>query len=148
MESVRKIVESYGKRESGLIAILQDIQIEKGYLPEEDLAIIASEVKIPISRLFSLATFYKAFSLVPRGRHLINVCLGTACHVRGGVRILDKLERDLRIKTGETTQNKRFSLEAVRCVGCCGLAPVVVIDGNFHGKLTQKKLDKVLELYE
>ena len=148
MESVRKIVESYGKRESGLIAILQDIQIEKGYLPEEDLAIIASEVKVPISRLFSLATFYKAFSLVPRGRHLINVCLGTACHVRGGVRILDKLERDLRIKTGETTQNKRFSLEAVRCVGCCGLAPVVVIDGNFHGKLTQKKLDKVLELYE
>ena len=148
MESVRKIVESYGKRESGLIAILQDIQIEKGYLPEEDLAIIASEVKVPISRLFSLATFYKAFSLVPRGRHLINVCLGTACHVRGGVRILDKLERDLGIKTGETTQNKRFSLEAVRCVGCCGLAPVVVIDGNFHGKLTQKKLDKVLELYE
>ena len=148
MESVPRVIEKYGKRESGLIAMLQDIQKEKGYLPEDDLAAIASEVKIPLSRLFSLATFYKAFSLVPRGRHFINVCLGTACHVRGGMKILDKLERDLEIKPGETTSDNRFTLEAVRCVGCCGLAPVVVIDENFHGKLTQRELAKVLERYE
>jgi len=146
--SIYQIIEKYGKKESGLISILQDIQKDKGYLPEEALSIVASEVKVPLSRLYSLATFYNVFSLVPRGRHTINVCLGTACHVRGGARLLDKLKRDLQIEPGETTQDKRFSLEAVRCVGCCGLAPVIVIDGNFHGKLNQKKLDKVLKNYE
>lgn len=148
MESISDIVTKYGKREAGLIAMLQDIQKAKGYLPEEDLSFIASKVNVPVSRLFSLATFYKAFSLVPRGRHTINVCLGTACHVRGGSKLLDKLERDLKIKSGETTVDGRFSVEAVRCVGCCGLAPVVVIDENFHGKLNQKSLDKVLQMYE
>ena len=146
--SIYQIIEKYGKKESGLISILQDIQKDKGYLPEEALSIVASEVKVPLSHLYSLATFYNVFSLVPRGRHTINVCLGTACHVRGGARLLDKLKRDLQIEPGETTQDKRFSLEAVRCVGCCGLAPVIVIDGNFHGKLNQKKLDKVLKNYE
>lgn len=148
MRSVHRVIEKYGRREAGLIPMLQDLQKEKGYLPEEDLAVVATEVKVPLSRLFSLATFYKAFSLVPRGRHLINVCLGTACHVRGGARLLDKLERDLNVKPGETTDDNRFSLEAVRCVGCCGLAPVVVIDENFHGKLNQRGLEKVLKLYE
>ena len=148
LESISDIVTKYGKREAGLIAMLQDIQKAKGYLPEEDLSFIASKVNVPVSRLFSLATFYKAFSLVPRGRHTINVCLGTACHVRGGSKLLDKLERDLKIKSGETTVDGRFSVEAVRCVGCCGLAPVVVIDENFHGKLNQKSLDKVLQMYE
>jgi len=142
------VIEKYGKKEAGLIGILQDIQKAKGYLPEEDLSIVASEVNVPLSRLFALATFYKAFSLIPRGRHLINVCLGTACHVRGGAKLLDKLQRDLGIEPGETTADKRFSLEAVRCVGCCGLAPVVVIDEHFHGKLNQKNLEKVLTKYE
>ena len=148
MESVQQVVDKYGGLEAGLIAMLQDIQKDKGYLPEDDLSMIASRVRVPLSRLYSLATFYKAFSLVPRGRHCVNVCLGTACHVRGGARLLDKLERDLDIKPGETTGDKRFTLEAVRCVGCCGLAPVVVIDENFHGKLNQKSLEKVLKSYE
>lgn len=148
MESVQQIVDKYGGLEAGLIAMLQDIQKDKGYLPEEDLSMIASRVRVPLSRLYSLATFYKAFSLVPRGRHCINVCLGTACHVRGGARLLDKLERDLEIGPGETTGDRRFTLEAVRCVGCCGLAPVVVIDENFHGKLNQKSLERVLKSYE
>lgn len=148
MISIHDVVEKYGRREGGLIAMLQDIQKAKGYLPEEDLNVVSSEVGVPLSRLYSLATFYKAFSLVPRGRHSVNVCLGTACHVRGGAKLLDKLERDLEIKTGETTEDNRFSLEAVRCVGCCGLAPVVVIDDHFHGKLTQKSLEKVLKMYE
>jgi len=148
LESVQQVVDKYGGLEAGLIAMLQDIQKDKGYLPEDDLSMIASRVRVPLSRLYSLATFYKAFSLVPRGRHCVNVCLGTACHVRGGARLLDKLERDLDIKPGETTGDKRFTLEAVRCVGCCGLAPVVVIDENFHGKLNQKSLEKVLKSYE
>ena len=148
MENIVTIVEKYGKREAGLIAILQDIQKEEGYLPKEALKIVAREVQVPMSRLYQLATFYKAFSLIPRGRHTISVCTGTACHVRGSEKLMDKLERDLKIKEGGTTEDDRFSLEGVRCVGCCGLAPVIVIDENFHGKLTQKDLDKVLANYE
>ena len=148
MENIVKIVDRYGKREAGLIAILQDIQKEEGYLPKEALKIVAREVRVPMSRLYQLATFYKAFSLIPRGRHTISVCTGTACHVRGSDKLMDKLERDLNIEEGGTTEDDRFSLEGVRCVGCCGLAPVIVIDGNFHGKLTQKDLDKVLATYE
>ena len=148
MESVRKIVQRYGKRESGLIAMLQDIQKEEGYLPREALELVATEVGVPLTRLYSLATFYKAFSLIPRGRHCINVCTGTACHVRGAEKLMDKLERDLGIEPGQTTEDGRFSLAGVRCIGCCGLAPVIVIDENFHGKLAQKDLDKVLSQYE
>lgn len=147
MTSIYQIIKKYGKKESGLIPILQDIQKNKGCLPAEDLSIVASEVKVPLSRLFSLATFYNVFSLVPRGRHTVNVCLGTACHVKGGARLLDKLKWDLDIKPGETTKDRRFTLAAVRCVGCCGLAPVVVIDEKFYGKLNQKKLEKVLKDY-
>lgn len=128
--------------------MLQDIQKEKGYLPREALNIVAEEVDVPLSRLYSLATFYKAFSLVPRGRHIVHVCTGTACHVRGAVKLLDKLEQTLEVKNGETTPDGRFTLEEVRCVGCCGLAPVIVIDEEFHGKLTQKDIGKVLDKYE
>ncbi len=148
MKSVKQIVERYNKRERSLIAMLQDIQKEKGYLPKEALKIVAAEVSVPLSRLYSLATFYKAFSLTPRGRHTINVCTGTACHVRGAAKLVEKLERDLGIRNGETTADERFTLEEVRCVGCCGLAPVMVIDENFHGKLTQKDIGKVLEKYQ
>ena len=148
MEFVHEIVEKYDKKEAGLIGMLQDIQKQEGYLPKEALKIVASEVKVPMTRLYSLATFYHAFSLVPRGRHIVNVCTGTACHVRGSAKLLDKLERDLDIKSGETTEDQRFTLQGVRCVGCCGLAPVIVIDENFHGKLSQKDIDKVLKNYE
>jgi NADH-quinone oxidoreductase subunit E len=148
LKQVEKIIRKYGRSREGLIGMLQDLQKLKGYLPEKDLQFISSEVSVPLSRLYGLATFYKAFSLTPRGRHLINVCLGTACHVRGGARLLDRLEDDLKVKSGSTTEDGRFSLEAVRCVGCCGLAPVVVIDENFHGKLNQKKMLKVLDQYE
>ena len=148
MKFVQKVIDRYDGKESGLIPMLQDIQKKKGYLPEADLRFMAAELRVPLLRLFGLATFYKAFSLVRRGRHSVHVCLGTACHVRGGMRLLDKLERDLGIHAGETTEDRRFTLDAVRCVGCCGLAPVVVIDENFHGKLTQSKLNRVLKKYE
>ncbi|OVE79165.1 NADH-quinone oxidoreductase subunit E [bacterium I07] len=148
MKSIQKIIDRHDKSESGLIAMLQDIQKDKGYLPETALDQVARQVDVPLSRMYSLATFYSAFSLIPRGRHCINVCMGTACHVRGGSKLLDRLEQDLDVKTGETTADNRFTVEAVRCVGCCGLAPVVVIDENFHGKLDQRKLTKVLNQYE
>lgn len=148
MNKVRQIILNYDKKESELIAMLQDIQKTEGYLPRKAIELVAQEVGVSVSRVYSLATFYKAFRLTPQGRHIIKLCTGTACHVRGADKLQEKLERDLDIKPGETTKDKRFTLEAVRCVGCCGLAPVVVIDGNFHGKLNQKKLDKVLTKYE
>jgi len=148
LEAVYKIVEKNGKRERSLIAMLQDIQREKGYLPKEALKIVAAEVDVPLSRLYGLATFYKAFSLVPRGRHIVNVCTGTACHVRGAGKLVDKLEQELKVNNGETTEDGRFTLEEVRCVGCCGLAPVIVVDENFHGKLSQKDIGKMLAKYE
>ncbi|MFO7889092.1 MAG: NADH-quinone oxidoreductase subunit NuoE [bacterium] len=148
MDTVKEIIKKNGKKESGLIAMLQDIQKAEGFLSRKALELVAEEVDVSISRVYSLATFYKAFRLTPQGRHVIKLCTGTACHVRGADKLQEKLERDLNIKPGETSKDGRFTLEAVRCVGCCGLAPVVVIDENFHGKLNQKKLDKVLNKYE
>jgi len=147
LERIDHLIDETGAEESHLIGTLQDIQKELNYLPEEALRLISQKIGVPLSQVYSIATFYKAFSLEPRGRHLVNVCMGTACHVRGGVQILEKLERETGIHAGETTADRRFSLEAVRCLGCCGLAPVVMIDGNFHGKLTQKDLDRLLDQY-
>jgi NADH-quinone oxidoreductase subunit E len=147
LERLDRLIDESGLEESHLIGTLQDIQRELNYLPEEALRLVAEKINVPLSQVYSIATFYKTFSLEPRGRHLINVCMGTACHVRGGVRILEKIQRDLGIETGGTSDDGRFSLEAVRCLGCCGLAPVIMIDGNFHGKLTQKSIEKLLDEY-
>ena len=148
LDAINEILRKFNYSPSNLIAILQESQRNVNYLPQSVLRFIAQRLNVPLTRVFSIATFYKAFSLKPRGRHLINVCLGTACHVRGGVNIMGRLERELNIKAGETTYDERFSMESVRCVGCCGLAPVIVIDDNFHGKLTQDKIPKVLKKYE
>ncbi|MCK5145176.1 NADH-quinone oxidoreductase subunit NuoE [bacterium] len=148
MEVVHQIVEKHNRRKSSLIAMMQDVQKSEGYLPREALEIVAKEVAVPLSRLYALATFYKAFSLTPRGRHIIHVCTGTACHVRGADKLMDKLERDLGVVEGETTEDGKYTLEGVRCVGCCGLAPVIVVGENFHGKLSQKDLGKILDKYE
>jgi NADH-quinone oxidoreductase subunit E len=139
------IIRQYGGRESAILAILQDIQAEEKYLPKETLEHVSQRMQIPLGQVFRIATFYNALSLKPRGRHKIDVCLGTACHVRGGERILNKLERDLGISVGETTKDKRFTLEAVHCVGCCSLGPVAVIDGDVHGRLSQDKVPALLK---
>ena len=148
MEKVTHIVEKHNREERHLIAMLQDMQKEEGYLPKDALEKVAELVEVHPSRVYGLATFYNAFSLTPRGKHTISVCTGTACHVLGAAKIMEKMETELNIKAGETTEDGRFTLEAVRCVGCCGLAPVVVIDGNFHGKLSQNDLEQLLEKYE
>lgn len=142
-----EIMSQYHYRDSALIAILQDIQKRFNYLPQGLLRYIALRMEVPLTRVYGISTFYKAFSLKPRGEHLIDVCLGTACHVRGGMNILERIERELGVKNGETTYDEKFSLKSVRCVGCCGLAPVVVIDDEFHGKLNQEMIPKILGRY-
>jgi NADH-quinone oxidoreductase subunit E len=130
---------------TAIIAILQDIQDEVNYLPEEALRYVARALDIPLSKVCSLATFYKAFSLKPRGRHVIHVCLGTACHVRGAVRILEALERDLNIRSGQTDEDLQFTLETVNCLGACALGPVVVVDGDYHGQMDSSKATRLLK---
>lgn len=147
-EKVSEIVGKYQADESSLIAILQDIQEEYSYLPREALIQISKEMNIPLSRVLSLATFFKAFSLKPKGKHPIHVCLGTACHVRGAQLVLEKFERELNIKSGDTTEDYLFSLDAVRCVGCCGLAPVVQVGEEVHGKITPAKVSGVIKKYK
>ncbi|MCK4417983.1 MAG: NAD(P)H-dependent oxidoreductase subunit E [Candidatus Latescibacteria bacterium] len=142
---VDDIIARYRWEKAAIIAILQDIQREFNYLPQEALTYAASRLAIPLTQVYSLATFYRAFSLKPRGKHLITVCLGTACHVRGAVRILEKLERELGIKAGETTDDMRVSLETVNCLGACALGPIVVIDGQYHGQMTSVKTDSILK---
>ena len=150
MESseIDKIIKQYGKKESAILAILQDIQTKEKYLPKEVLEQVSQKMRIPMTNIFRIATFYNALSIKPRGRHKIDVCLGTACHVRGGTKIIDKLSRDLGIQVKETTKDKRFTLESVRCVGCCSLGPVMVVDGNVFGRLTQEKVPGLLKEFK
>ena len=147
-EKVEKLIESYINKKEQLISLLQEVQAEFNYIPQDVLIRISQKLEIPLSQVFSVATFFRAFTLKPRGRHTITVCLGTACHIKGGQRLVDKLERDYYLKPGETTEDMRFSLETANCLGCCALGPVVVIDGKYESKVTPDKLDKVLKKYE
>lgn len=144
---VLEIIERWDKRSDLTIEMMHDIQSEFNYLPEEALNQISDEVGVPLSNLYRIATFFKIFSLTPRGRHFIKVCIGTACHVQGGTKILERLERDLNIKSGETTDDLNFSLLAVNCLGCCGLAPVVTVDEDVYGKVTLSRTPGILKKY-
>jgi NADH-quinone oxidoreductase subunit E len=139
------IVERYKGEQGLLISVLQDVQEEFNYLPKEALLRISEGLNVPVSQVFSVATFFKAFSLKPRGRHIIHVCVGTACHVRGANRIADKLERDLEIRAGDTTDDLEFTLETVNCVGSCALGPIVILDSEYHGQMNMEKTDKLLK---
>ena len=145
---INGIIKKYGGKESAILAILQDIQSDEKYLPKEALEYVSQKMHIPLTNIFRIATFYNALSLKPRGRHKIDVCLGTACHVRGGGKILEKVERDLGISVGETTKDKRFTLESVRCLGCCSLGPVAVVDGKVFGRLAQDKVPALLKEFK
>jgi NADH-quinone oxidoreductase subunit E len=140
-----RILDSHGRDPANVIAILQDIQAEANWLPEEDLRYVCTELDIPPSKMMALATFYKAFSLSPRGRHIVSVCLGTACHVRGGERILGAVERELGILGGETDAELQWTLETVGCLGACALGPIVVVDGEYHGQMTSAKATRLLQ---
>ena len=145
---IDRILARHHYSDSMLISYMQDIQEELRYLPQEALRFIARRLNVSLPRVYGIATFYKSFSLRPRGKYVIQVCMGTACHVRGGGKILESFERELGVPPGETTYDERFSLESVRCVGCCGLAPVFIINGKFYGNMTQEQVPKVLGKYE
>ena len=144
---VSAIIKKYGKDESQLVSILQDIQAEYNFLPRVELDKLSKKMDIPQSQIYSLATFFKAFSLKPRGKHIINVCLGTACHVRGSDLILESLERQLKINRGETTEDCNFTLETVNCMGCCATGPVVKIDDEYYGQMSNDKVEPMLKKY-
>ncbi len=148
MQVVNKILEKHPKDPSSVIQVLLDVQNELYYLPKDVLLHVSSSLNVPLSRTYNLATFYKAFSLKPKGKHPISVCTGTACHVQGAVKILDQIQRELRIKEGETTPDMKFSVDSVRCLGCCGLAPVVTVGKNLHGKVPLAKVSKILNQYK
>lgn len=128
-----------------LLSILQETQNQCGYLPEEKLREIAAKLKIPLTDVYGVATFYKSFSLKPRGRHHVKVCLGTACHVRGSSRIERETERKMGIGPGETSADGEFSLETVMCLGCCAIGPVMVVNNKYHGQMSPAKIEKVLK---
>ena len=147
-KKIASILDKYDRDMGQLVPILQDIQAEENYLPKDSLVQVGLGLGISLSQVYSVATFFKAFSMKPRGRHLINVCMGTACHVRGAERVLEKIERDTGIDAGDSTDDGRFSLETVNCVGACALGPIVVVDGDYAGQMRTDKVEKMLKKYE
>jgi NADH-quinone oxidoreductase subunit E len=147
-ERVDQIIDEHDCQASSLIQVLLDIQGKNHWLPREALARISERLEVPFSLVQHITTFYKAFSLVPKGRHQIHVCLGTACHVRGAPRVLDTVQDLTGIKPGETDMDLKFSLETVNCLGCCALGPVIEIDGKTHGNVSTARTQDVLKSYE
>ena len=144
----QEISERWDNKSENIIEMMHDVQSEFNYLPKDVMFKVSENTNVPISKIFNIATFYNAFSLEPKGRHQINICMGTACHVKGASKVLDNLKKRLNIKEGETTEDMRFSLEAVRCVGCCGLAAVMTVDDDLYGEIKLNKINKIINKYE
>ncbi len=140
-----EIIGKYQGDSSALIQVLLEIQRENRWLPEDALNLVSQRLGVPLRQVYHAATFYKAFSLRPKGRHSVTVCLGTACQVRGAPRLLDKVIEILKIKPGETSADMRFSLDTMNCLGCCALGPVMVVDDEYHGKPTTKELEQIVD---
>jgi NADH-quinone oxidoreductase subunit E len=147
-EIVSKVLAEYNDDEEALIQILLNIQEKYGWLPQEMLSEVSRQLHIPYNRVYQVATFYKAFSMAPRGKHIIKVCTGTSCIVRGSQTILDGLMRKLGIEIDETTSDGRFTLESVNCIGCCALGPLITVDEKYYGNLKLQDLDGILRSYE
>ena len=148
-EGVREILKRHlGAGRDSLIPILQEIQEEQGFLSREAVVEVGKHLRLPTSKIYGVATFYNQFRFNPQGSFHIQVCRGTACHVKGSAAVLDALKRELKIDSGETTRDGMFSLEVVACIGACGLAPVINVDGNFHANLTSQAVPKIIETYK
>lgn len=145
---IDQIIDKHNGESSALIQVMLEIQAENRWLPKAALDRISNKLNVPIARIQHIATFYKAFSLVPKGRHEIHICMGTACHVRGATRVLDTVEDLTGIQPGETDLDLKFSLETVNCLGCCALGPVMEVDGKTHGKMSPSVTSDVLKNYE
>ena len=148
LEKVEEIVERHGGSKENLIAILLDCQEEFHHLPREVIECVARKTGTPVSNVLGIGTFFRAFSLEPVGRYPIHVCMGTACHVQGAPKLLEALERELGVKRGHTTPDGQFSVDTVNCLGCCGLAPVITIGQDVHGKLKQTQIQRTLKKYQ
>lgn len=144
---IDEILSKYDYKKSSLIPILQDIQAVNRWLPSEILKYVSEKLNVPLIDVYSLTTFYKSFYLKPRGKHIITVCSGTACHVRGGPKVLQEIENHLNIGVDETTPDKNFTLETVRCLGACALGPLMVVDGKYYGQMNAKKVAPTLKKY-
>lgn len=147
-EEVEAVIKKYGGNHDSVIAILQDLQAKYHYLPETVLRLVAKNLGLPLIQVYGVATFFKAFSLKPRGEHLIRVCVGTACHVRGTQSVLDEVKRQLGIEAGETTEDMRFTLETVNCLGACALGPIMVVDDEYYGEMSPRKVKTILNNYK
>jgi len=143
-KEIDKVLKSYPKEKRHSLALLQDLQHRFGYIPREALEAVSVYLGIKLSTLYSMVTFYKALSLKPKGKHIIKVCDGTACHIRGAPVLLDALKRLLSIKPGETTTDGLFTIETVNCVGACAIAPVLVVDGKYHPKVSPDQVEGIL----
>jgi len=148
LSEVDKIVGKYQGDRSALIQVLLEIQRQNRWLPKEALKQVSQSLGVTLTQIYHIATFYKAFSLTPKGRHSVTVCLGTACQVRGAPRLLDRVTETLKIKEGETSADMQFSLDTVRCLGCCALGPVMVVDSEYYGKPTGKEIEQITSAKE
>ncbi len=142
---IDEIINKYRGDSSALIQLLLELQRENRWLPKDALNLVSQRLGVPLTQVYHAATFYKAFSLKPKGRHSVAVCLGTACQVRGAPRLLDKVVEILKIQPGETSADLRFSLDTQNCLGCCALGPVMVVDDEYHGKPTTKDVEQIFE---
>jgi NADH-quinone oxidoreductase subunit E len=148
LTAIDEIVDKYAGDRSALIQVLLAIQRENRWLPKDTLKQVSQKLGVPLTQVYHIATFYKAFSLMPKGRHSVSVCLGTACQVRGAPRLLDRVMETLKIKPGETSEDMRFSLDTVNCLGCCALGPVMVVDGEYYGKPSAKEIEQIITAKE
>jgi len=143
--AISGIVDKYQAKRTSLISILHDVQDQYNFLPETALRKVAARLEMDLNDLYGVATFYKSFTLVPKGRHSITLCLGTACHVRGGPKVLREMKKELAIEPGQTTKDKQFSLDVVNCLGVCAIGPVMVVDGKFYGEMNWVKAKRIIE---
>ena len=147
LQTIADILHTYPAQQRYSLAMLQDMQRHFNYIPREGMEALADYLDCPLSSLYAMATFYKALSLKPKGRHIIKLCDGTACHIRGSVNLVSGVERLLGIQAGETSADGQFSLELVNCLGSCALAPVMVVDDTYYGKVTMERLPEILAQY-
>ena len=143
-QNVKATIAKYSNEKKALISILQDIQAEYNYLPPVALSVVSKTLDVPMIDIIGVATFYTSFSLEPKGEHQVTVCVGTACHVRGAPKILTEFERKLGIEAGQTTEDGKYSLDKVACLGCCAIGPVVVADNEYHAQTSVRKVDQIL----
>jgi len=148
LSRAEEIVGKYEGDKSALIQVLLELQRENRWLSQDVLRLVSRKLDVPLTQTYHVATFYKAFSVLPRGRHSVSVCLGTACQVRGAPRLLDKVVETLKLKPGETSKDQKFSLDTVNCLGCCALGPVMVVDDKYYGKPSTKEIEQIAATHQ